>query len=206
MRAKVSEKGNDLKYIIAPDTEHHLFITDWADAYPQARVVGPSGLPEKRAHAGKPARFDTVLGPDAMSVGPDFDRDIECEYVGAHPSHEIVLLHKPDRTLIVADYMFDAPPREQYSRTGEAPNAGILSKVFQMFLSAQGTALAQRRMQWYALSRGDRDGYAKSARRVAGWDFDRIIPCHGDVIEGNGKSMFKKVFGWHLTGKVDSGW
>jgi hypothetical protein len=24
------------------------------------------------------------------------------------------------------------------------------------------------------------------------------VPCHGDVIEGNGKSVWEKVFGWHL--------
>lgn len=28
---------------------------------------------------------------------------------------------------------------------------------------------------------------AKNAKIVSGWDFDRIIPCHGDVIETGGK-------------------
>lgn len=26
--------------------------------------------------------------------------------------------------------------------------------------------------------------FKEQAKLVAGWDFDRIIPCHGDVLEG----------------------
>jgi hypothetical protein len=34
--------------------------------------------------------------------------------------------------------------------------------------------------------------------RIEKWDFDRIIPAHGDVIETSGKSIFSKIFEWHL--------
>jgi len=34
--------------------------------------------------------------------------------------------------------------------------------------------------------------------KVSKWDFDRIIPCHGDVIESGGKGIFDKVMAWHL--------
>ena len=44
----------------------------------------------------------------------------------------------------------------------------------------------------------DRASFAASARRVADWDFDRIIPCHGDVIETGGNAVFRRVFAWHL--------
>jgi hypothetical protein len=27
-----------------------------------------------------------------------------------------------------------------------------------------------------------------------------MIPCHGDVLEGDGKEVFMKVFDWHLQG------
>lgn len=36
--------------------------------------------------------------------------------------------------------------------------------------------------------------FAKDAEAVAAWDFERIIPCHGDVIETNGKKAFLDAF------------
>jgi hypothetical protein len=37
--------------------------------------------------------------------------------------------------------------------------------------------------------------------RINKWGFNRIIPCHGDVMEGDGKGIFEKVMKWHLEGK-----
>jgi hypothetical protein len=57
---------------------------------------------------------------------------------------------------------------------------------------------------------------ARDAKTVAGWDFDRIIPCHGvsvhgegclsgvtvfyfqDVIESGGKAAWCEAFKWYL--------
>jgi hypothetical protein len=40
---------------------------------------------------------------------------------------------------------------------------------------------------------------AVCAKTVSGWDFDRIIPCHGDVIETGGKAKWDKVYDWYLA-------
>ncbi|CAE6370683.1 unnamed protein product [Rhizoctonia solani] len=39
---------------------------------------------------------------------------------------------------------------------------------------------------------------SRDAKTVAGWDFDRIIPCHGDVIESGGKAAWCEAFKWYL--------
>lgn len=95
--------------------------------------------------------------------------------------------------------MFNLPANEQFSRTGEDPTSGILTKLFIGLQSTVGAAQWQKRFLWYAASAGDRQGFNASARKIASWDFDKIIPCHGDVIESDGKGIFKKVFDWHLT-------
>jgi hypothetical protein len=48
------------------------------------------------------------------------------------------------------------------------------------------------------LSKQDRASFAESVRRIYAWDFDRVIPCHGDVIEEGGKEVFRSVFEWFL--------
>lgn len=61
--------------------------------------------------------------------------------------------------------------------------------------------MAQQRMVWYGTSAGDRPGFAKSMQVIHGWDFDRLIPCHGDVIETGAKGIFEKIMAWHLEKK-----
>lgn len=128
----------------------------------------------------------------------DFDREFDYEYVGSHSNKELVMCHKPDRTLIEADMMFNLPATEQYSRTGESATSGALTKFFNVVQNTVGKATWQKRFLWYAASAKDRDGFNRSAKTIASWDFDRIIPCHGDVIESGGKGIFMKVFEWHL--------
>jgi hypothetical protein len=118
--------------------------------------------------------------------------------VPSHINKELVFHHKPTRTLIQADLMFNLPATEQFSRTGVAANAGILTKIFGALQSTKGSAVWQKRLVWYGTSSSDRTGFNRSVERINKWGFERIIPCHGDVIEGNGKTVFEKVFGWHL--------
>ncbi len=39
---------------------------------------------------------------------------------------------------------------------------------------------------------------SRDCKVVNGWDFDRIIPCHGDVIETGGKQAFQTVMKRYL--------
>ncbi|KFY51804.1 hypothetical protein V497_08839 [Pseudogymnoascus sp. VKM F-4516 (FW-969)] len=210
VRAKLAEKGNNVQYIIAPDIEHHIFVSEWSRAFPSARVIGVEGLPEKRAEAAKDPKspsygeqvpFATVFTQKEkgqVRISEEFDRDFEYEYVPEHMNKELVFLYKPEKTLIVADYLFNLPATEQYSRSGEAANKGILTKLFGALMSTKGAATGQKRYLWYAASAADRKGFGESAKRIGTWDFERIVPCHGDVVEGNGKEVFRKLFGWHL--------
>ena len=193
-----------MRYISALDFEHHIFISDWARAFPAAKLLAVEGLPEKRekdkATAGN--KFEhvwTSKNKADMKVDEDFDREFEYEYVGSHSNKELVFCHKPSKTLIEADMMFNLPATEQFSKTGENPTAGFLTKLFVGLQSTKGEATWQKRFLWYAASSGNRADFNKSAQRIASWDFERVIPCHGDVIETGGKDVFRKVFEWHLN-------
>jgi len=121
--------------------------------------------------------------------------------VGSHANKELVFFYKPDKTLIEADLMFNLPATEQYSRTKESPTDGILTKLFVKLQSTHGTAVWQKRFLWYAASSSDRNAFNKSVQRINSWDFEKIIPCHGDVIEKDAKGIFAKVMAWHLGKK-----
>lgn len=203
VRAKVKTMGGDVRYIAALDLEHHLYISDWAKEFPQAKVIGPEGLSEKRKKQGNEAvqiTEVTAKQKDSFKVDPEFDSNFDFEFVDAHANKELVFNYKPDKTLIEADLIFNLPATQQFSKAGPGQSAesGILTRLFSYINNTQGKALAQKRFIWYAISAGDRNGYSKSMSKINAWDFNRIIPCHGDIIETNGKGIFQKVMEWHL--------
>jgi len=202
VKQKVAELG-EVKYITALDFEHHIYLGPWHQAFPKAKVFGPEGLPEKRAtQKNEEVPFAQIFTKDnpITSIDPEFDAEFSYEYVYAHQNKEIVFLHKPTRTLIQADLIFNYPATEQYSKTGQSATSGVLTKLFGSLTKTTGNG--QKRLIWYGISSGDRNGFSKAVKNIDTWDFDRIIPCHGDVIENNGKGVFQSVMEWHLKSKT----
>lgn len=158
-------------------------------------------LPEKRdkqKNEKVPFAFLFKKSAPITSISPEFDAEFDWEYVPAHLNKELVFHHKPTKTLITADMMFNLPATEQFSKTGVSAQSGLLTRLFGAMQSTAGTAIWQKRVIWYGTSSGDRKAFNQNVSRIQKWDFERIVPCHGDVIEGNGKSIFEKVFAWHL--------
>ncbi|KAK5713519.1 hypothetical protein LTR15_011219 [Elasticomyces elasticus] len=193
-----------IKYITALDQEHHIFLSPWHEAFPDAKVIAPETLPAYRSKQNYPEipKENWVLfrknQPQTWKVGEEFDSEFDSEYVSAHQNQEIVFNHRPTRTLIQADLLFNLPATEQHSKAGVSATSGLLTKLFVGINNTKGEATWQKRFIWYAISSGDRTGFNKSVGRINQWDFERIVPCHGDVIEKGGKGVFEKVFGWHL--------
>ncbi|KAI0379072.1 beta-lactamase-like protein [Hypomontagnella monticulosa] len=211
-QAKVTELGGNVGYLIAGDLEHHIFLTEWAKAYPNAKLVGPKGLAEKRAKV----QNDPKIGHEAFAfewdaankhsnaVSDEFAADFEVEFVDAHPNKEVVLFFKPEKILIEADLLFNLPATEQYSKVPEAEKKGNawLNRLFESLNSTAGEAKGLKRFLWYVLSNGNKDraGFNESVKRIDAWDFETLIPCHGETIVGNGKELFRKAFEWHIQG------
>jgi len=209
VKEKLRELGGNLKYIVALDLEHHIFVSEWKKEFPEASIVGPEGLFEKRAKAtderiGKEefaVVFDAKKKADkTLSISPEFDADFDFEYVDAHPGKELVFMYKPDGILIEADLMFNLPAKEQYSRVTDYNNEkpDLRNRIWQGLQSTDGEAKGAKRFIWHLLSRSNRPAFNESIKRIEAWNFTTIIPCHGDTIEGNGKEIFRKVFEWHL--------
>lgn len=89
--------GNNVKYIAALDYEHHIFVSEWAKAFPSAKLLGVDGLPEKRENdpATSGTKFQhiwTQKNKTSMNVDPVFDSEFDYEYVGSHVNKEVCTL------------------------------------------------------------------------------------------------------------------
>ena len=138
-------------------------------------------------------------------VDEEFDKVFDATFVPAHANKELVFnYHDPDEggkgTLVTADLLFNLPAKQQYEKSPESATTGILTRLFTLI---NGTGPSQIKWQryfiWYAISAGDRKGFGKSVKEIEGWSFDRIVPCHGNVVRENGRALFRSVFDWHLS-------
>jgi len=82
------------------------------------------------------------------------------------------------------------PPKEQYSKSKSSGRLPIIGDFVTPWTRMQ------KQMLW---SLGvDKIAMRRDAKKVAGWDFTCIIPCHGDVIESNGKEAWLEAYTWYL--------
>ncbi len=181
-----------VKYLVAPDFEHYMGIKSWKDKFPKAQILTIKELNEKLPknsnceinHCLTPEMGNKVLKTTDLSkigIEEDFINEIEIVYFPTHVNKEIVLFHKPTNTLIEADLMLNMPPTSQH------PDG--VSFVTKHMKAGSGVSnfLTKKVM-------GDKRTASDGIGSVLGWDFDRIIPCHGEVIERGAKQVFEANF------------
>ena len=165
-----------VRFIVAPSKFHHLFARAAKERFPAARLLAAPGLREKR----KRLVIDGVLGetPD-----PAYAADIGQEILGGMPMmNEVDFLHRPSRTLVVTDSLFHVP----HPRTW----------VTWLYMKLNGKVGEPCQTRVFCALIRDRAAFRASMRRIAGWDFDRVILSHGEVIETGGKAAFRKATAW----------
>lgn len=204
VHSKLASMGKT-RYIVALNITHHLHVSAWAEAFPEAKVLCVEGLPEKREKdtTTRGTNFSHVFTTDNknMRIADDFDKEFSYEYVDAAPNKDLVFLHRPTKTLVQADILFNLPASEQYTKVQGGAKSGILGRCIASAYSTQGSMIWQKRALWYGTESKDRQSFADSMKRVLSWDFERVIPCHGDVIESNAKAKLAQVTEWFVNGK-----
>ncbi|MBW0499039.1 hypothetical protein O181_038754 [Austropuccinia psidii MF-1] len=184
------EQLGPVKYIVVVDLEHTLFTPQYAKAYPQAKIFGPEGLAQKLGlNVLEWTRDQNPLDCVDDSV---LKNEIKAEYFDGFVNKDIAFLHVPSKTLIEGDLLFNLPPTEQYSKSPESA-----TNIWSKFFAFKPNSIFHQRFL-YNIAATNKKAMARSAFKVSRWDFDRIIPCHGDVIETGGKTAWRDAFALYL--------
>lgn len=177
LRAELGQIGT-VRAIVAPNKAHHLFVGDYVAAYPEARLYGAPGLPNKR----KDLVFFGLLGDEPR---PEWKGEIEqCVVRGAPMLNEVAFFHPSTRTLVLTDMVFNVPE-------GGVWGVPIVFKL----MGAAGNFGPHRFIRWAIR---DKAAARRSLGRITRWDFDRIIVAHGDIVETGGKEMLRDAFSFVL--------
>ncbi|NER80913.1 MAG: DUF4336 domain-containing protein [Leptolyngbya sp. SIO1D8] len=174
-----------VRHIIAPNLFHHLFIAQAQTLYPQATVWGVEGLSDKRPDL----KFDALLNrAGTFSNELDYFPFEGFEAIlprGIMPANETVFYHRPSRTLILTDIAFNFDQSN-----------GLGTQLAARVIGSYNSLKPSRMEKWGTRNKGKVEA---SIRQVLAWDFDRVIPAHGSIVETNGKSELKEGYEWFLN-------
>jgi len=164
-----------VRYVIAPNCLHHLYIQDFKKSYPKAQFLVAPGLKSKRND------LDFAHTLDEKSRY-EFSTTLKHRFIAGCPQvNEFVFFHEPTKTLIVADlglHICEESP----------PLTRLIFKLMGGF----------KRFGWAEIEKKlfirDNTAFTDSIAKVLDWDFDKIIMCHGRLLERNGKELFRIAF------------
>ncbi len=150
---------------------HDTYAAEGRAVFPGLPFLGPPGF-------GEVVKFPVApLLPAPDEWGAEI-RAIRLR--GAPKLEEHAFLHVASRTLIVADLVFNFRPDEQgWDRFFHRHLAGFrrypgMSRIFKWFVA-------------------DRQAFGESIQEILAWDFDRIIPGHGEIIDTGGKDKLRQA-------------
>jgi len=176
LRAELEALGR-VAHLVAP-WAHGKFVPDAAACFPEAQlVVGPkppASCRSLRIHASLPD------APPAAWAG-----QIDVHLVRGFRLDEVLLFQRASRTLVMTDLCFHLQRSE--------------SRVARAFFRANDMWRRfgpSRALRIVAVS--DRAALRGSLEEVLRWDFERIVPGHGDVIERGGPAALRAAWS-HLA-------
>jgi len=168
-----------VRFAVAPNRVHHLYAGEVAEAYPGARLwVGP-GLERKRPDL----VFEGVLGDEAPA---EWKGQVDQVFFRGRPyENEVVFCHRASRTLILCDLAFNFGPR-----------AAAPTRLLMRLLRSYGR-FGPSKLDPLLIR--DRRAARESLERILGWDFDRVVVAHGDVLASGGREALREGYSWLLS-------
>ena len=175
LRAALDAAG-PVRHLVAPNTCHHLFLGDYRDAYPDARLYGAPGVAAKRSDIA----FDEVLSDEVPgALAEVFDQAV---LHGMPRFNEVLFCHRPTRSLLVTDCAFNI---------FESPS--LFTRLFFKGMGVYGRFGPSR---LFRSTIKDHAALRASLDRVLLWNFDRVIVTHGIVLHSHGKRLLREAYAW----------
>jgi hypothetical protein len=167
-----------VRHIVSPNKIHHLFLKEWADHWPEARLHAPPGLAKRKPEI----CFDAELGDAADSAwAAELDQII---FRGSIAMDEVVFFHRPSRTAIFCDLV---------QRHDPAQVKGVKGMIMRLdgLVGESGSTPREWRTSFL------RRRLAREARaRVLAWEPERLVIAHGACAARNATQILARALAW----------
>lgn len=180
LRAGVDRLG-PVRHLVSPNKLHHLYLSEWKAAFPAARLWGPRSTINKRSDLEFQAALQDDPPPEWL---PDID---QAWFRGSFAMDEIVFLHRPSGTAIVADLI------QMFSDRFLREHWGWWSFLARLDGLTEDQASAPR--EW-RLSFINRAPARRALRKALAWNCRNLIVAHGERPGAIGPRFLAKSFSW----------
>ena len=163
----------EVSFLVAPTLFHHLYVAPWRDAFPSAALWCCPGLERKRTDIA----WTSVLADDLRAP---FGEEIDHVVFGARSiENEAVLFHRPTRTIVSSDLVFDF---------GSLPSR--LTRLVGALIGNRtvGATMLER------LTIRDRPRARRELDRMIAWEAERIVIAHGSIVREGGSVVIERAF------------
>ena len=176
LRAAVDAIGA-VRFIVAPNSLHHLYVGEWQSAYPASRVFAPPALAARR----RDLRFDGELGdvPDAAWAG-----EIDQVLMRCALTTEAVFFHRASGTVLFTDLFQHFPPG--WFKGWRA----VVARLDRM------TGFEPAVPQKFRLAFTDRRAARASLSRILAWPAERVLMAHGVPVTAEAQAFLARAFAW----------
>lgn len=199
----------NLSFIVALSTEHYMGVKSMKEKFPSAEVISSEHmtkalvdykLPDSQGN--KVITMDDICFFNQKKAAKGFD-ELEFVYLPAHLDREVVVYFKPKKMLFEADILINVGMHgtttgdvvlEQFSPElgfpkGFNPHGGVsfFTRYFQPYSKLYTWTFSR------IFPRAHRADAKTGYKVICSWDFETIVPCHGNVITSGAKAAMRKV-------------
>ena len=167
-----------VRHIVSPNKLHHLFLQEWADRWPDARLYAPPGLARRKAGLRIHAELDDQPDP---SWEADIDQVI---FRGSIAMSEVAFFHRASRTAIIGDLI---------QRFTDEHLSGWKGMVMRFGGLAGKSGSTPR--DWRASFL--RHAPARAAlRKLLDWNPERLVIAHGSCAQTGAADIIAAALRW----------
>ena len=167
-----------VRHIVSPNKLHHLFLKEWVERWPEARLYAPPGLARRKPGL----HFHAELGDEAEPAwAADIDQTI---FRGSIAMDEVAFFHRQSRTAIFCDLV---------QRHDPAKMRGLKGMLMRLdgLVGEHGSTPREWRASFL------RRHPARAARaRVLAWEPERLLIAHGACAQENAKRTLARALAW----------
>ncbi|WP_188762259.1 DUF4336 domain-containing protein [Sandarakinorhabdus glacialis] len=169
-----------VRYIVAPNTLHHMFVGEWQTAYPAAKSHAVPALRTKRP--------DLKWDRDLEDVpGTEWSNQIDQVVVGGNRiTTEVVFFHHQSCTAIFADLI-------QHFEPGWFSGWRAIVAKLDFLTAIRPTVPRKLRM-----TVRDRSAARNAVLRILTWPTVAVLTAHGAPITRDGRDAIVHAFDWLL--------
>lgn len=167
-----------VRYLIAPNIYHHLFLSDWLAHFPEAELVAAPGLSAKRADL----QFGRSL--DGISSELWLDEIDQVLFSGSRAFDEYIFFHRSSSTAILTDLIVNIRAEHQ------TPFGRIVAQLDGVTFPNGGTPLLYR---W---SMKDKAAGAAAIYKLLHWSPSQAVISHGEWFRENATEELRQRFDW----------